>query len=211
MLRKEYGGDDELYVDNAMEESVPLFDVEKEMDFILFTRKNVENSFYINITDPDLMSTSHFNPKHPTRIAVHGWKPSGTMYNMMKEGNYFCFETRYPFNHFVGTCCLEFWTSVNRLSNFQKYLNDNRIECHGSSQPVRTRFQLSIQWKKLWYFSFGEWIVITFISRFDINLELSNSHKVSLFNSSCSSLFHPYLEFVIKLIYNACTSIGYRV
>lgn len=93
MLRKEYGGEDEVYVDNAMEESVPLFDVEKEMDFILFTRKNVENPFYINITDPDLMSTSHFNPKHPTRIAVHGWKPSGTMYNMMKEGNYFCFET----------------------------------------------------------------------------------------------------------------------
>lgn len=83
----EYGDYDAIYLDEEMYGAVPYFDVETEMYFELFTRQNVVDSFRINISDPDLMSTSHFNAMHPTRIAVHGWKASSMFYEMLKEGN----------------------------------------------------------------------------------------------------------------------------
>lgn len=65
------------------------------IQFYLYTRLTQNNPDLLNVTDPESLYTSHFNPKHPVKIIIHGFQggrnlsPSTDLRNAyFTRGNY---------------------------------------------------------------------------------------------------------------------------
>ena len=64
---------------------IPIFshhqykDVAKDVDFLLWTRQNPENSYSIQLNDslPSVLSNSSFSPNVETKILIHGYGDTG--------------------------------------------------------------------------------------------------------------------------------------
>lgn len=82
------GGYAEVDVELAMTQQTPYFDIDNDVYFELYTRSNPEVPFHINMSDPDSLGQSPFNRKHPTRIAVHGWRSVGEMRELLVDGEF---------------------------------------------------------------------------------------------------------------------------
>lgn len=80
------GGYRKVNVKEAMAQPQPYFDIEHDVYYELYTRKNPDMPYNLNMSDPESIRRSPFNPKHPTRIAVHGWRSVGEMRELFVEG-----------------------------------------------------------------------------------------------------------------------------
>lgn len=77
-----------MNVDEAMASgnSLPYFDLQTDVYFELYTRTNPDKPYLINMSDIDSLRNSPFNRNHPTRIAVHGWRAVGEMFELLIDG-----------------------------------------------------------------------------------------------------------------------------
>lgn len=67
----------------------PLFDVNSDVKFDLYTLKNREEPQVLVLGDVESIKSSNFNKSLPTRIYVHGWQEHGsTMKNMFNDGEH---------------------------------------------------------------------------------------------------------------------------
>lgn len=88
LVPNEDGDYDEVDVDEAMNGYLPFFDLDADVYFELYTmNQSMDAPYYINVTNPYSIRSSPFNPNNPTRIAIHGWRSSGEMFKLLKEGN----------------------------------------------------------------------------------------------------------------------------
>ncbi|XP_058467023.1 pancreatic lipase-related protein 2-like [Malaya genurostris] len=51
----------------------PLFQPEKDIRFLLYTRSTGDSPHRIANNDYESITSSRFNPNHPTRVIIHGW------------------------------------------------------------------------------------------------------------------------------------------
>lgn len=82
------GGFIEVNVAEAMAAGEEYFVMDSDVYFELYTRRNSDAPYVINMSDPESIRHAPFNADHPTRIAVHGWGSSGEMFKLMVEGKY---------------------------------------------------------------------------------------------------------------------------
>lgn len=82
------GGYVEVDVEEAMTQKQDYFDINADVRFELYTRRNPEIPYVINMSDPESIRHSPFNSKHPTRIAVHGWRSVGEMFELLVDGKF---------------------------------------------------------------------------------------------------------------------------
>lgn len=73
-------------VEKVMSQRSPYFDTLKDTRFELYTRLNRVEPQYINVSDVHSLTSSLFNPDHPTRIVIHGWRAIGEMFDMFSDG-----------------------------------------------------------------------------------------------------------------------------
>lgn len=82
------GGYVEVDVEWAMGLRRPYFAIEHDVFYELYTRRNPEVPYLLNMSDPNSMRSSPFNGAHRTRIAVHGWRSFGEMRELLSDGEY---------------------------------------------------------------------------------------------------------------------------
>lgn len=68
----------------------PRFNAEEDMVFRLHTRQNPDEGQVLRWNDPSTIVNSNFNPSHPTRFTIHGWRANGEsdIHSMIRY-NYF--------------------------------------------------------------------------------------------------------------------------
>lgn len=52
----------------------------------LYTKSKPTEAQRLKIADKDTLKNSSFNPKHPTRILVHGWRSKGDLTILFRNG-----------------------------------------------------------------------------------------------------------------------------
>lgn len=77
-VRDEYGNLKLVNMNDMILDSGTPF-TEKDVIFQLYTRANPNNAQNLTLHDKNGLINSHFNPKLPTRMFIHGWYSEGLL------------------------------------------------------------------------------------------------------------------------------------
>ncbi|XP_055627681.1 pancreatic triacylglycerol lipase-like [Toxorhynchites rutilus septentrionalis] len=97
----------------------PLFNAEEDMSFRLFTRLNPDVGQVLRWNDPSSIFNSNFNPSHPTRFTIHGWRADGESdlhsmirYNYLARGDFNVISVDWG----QGSKTINYYTARKRVS-----------------------------------------------------------------------------------------------